>query len=118
VYFVRKESPFIRFHAKQAMVLFALSIVTWFLPVFGQLLELLVFAAAVYGFVLAAHGEWKDVPFIGPLSRWELSGMRKSWKEFLDLVVRMTRHFRKHSAPTKAASTPNDSTPPPSQPHP
>jgi uncharacterized membrane protein len=82
VYWVRKESAFARFHSKQAMILFVLSILVWFIPVLGRILELIVVAGAVYGFLCAAHGQWKEVPFIGPLARG-------AWGEFGNLLKKL-----------------------------
>jgi uncharacterized membrane protein len=76
VYATRRDSPFVRFHAKQGMALFSLSILAWFIPYLGKPLELCLLALAVMGFAAAAQGHWKDLPLIGPLSRgeWKLVG--------------------------------------------
>ena len=65
VYLARKKSPFVRFHARQSMVLFALSIPIWLIPYVGRFLELGVLALAVLGFMAAAQGEWKRLPLVG-----------------------------------------------------
>ncbi len=106
VYFLRKKSPFVRFHAKQAMVLFVLSVIVWFIPFINRLLELLVLCLMVFGFINAAQGQKKDVPIIGPLSRGEIS-IRDAWKQIVDVVGGAVKSF-KSSHPS--------STPPPSQP--
>jgi uncharacterized membrane protein len=93
IFIMKKDSPFIRFHAQQAMVLFALSVVVWFIPVVGQLLELLVLAGMVLGFLSAAQGQWRDVPLIGPLSRREL-GFRGALREATAQAVKLLHAIR------------------------
>ncbi len=73
VYFGRKNSPFIRHHSKQGLILFVLSIPLWFIPLIGRLLEVIVFAGMVMGFINAFQGQWADVPLVGPISRGEMS---------------------------------------------
>lgn len=65
VYIARRDSAFVRFHALQAMILFALSIPIWFVPYIGRYLELLILASAVIGFMAAVQGEWKVLPGMG-----------------------------------------------------
>jgi uncharacterized membrane protein len=88
IFVLKRDSPFIRFHARQAMVLFALSVVFWFIPLVGRLLELLVLAGMVLGFLSAAQGQWRDVPVVGPLSRGELN-FRGALRETAALFVRL-----------------------------
>lgn len=93
IFFIRKDSEFARFHAKQAMILFALSVVVWFIPYLGKLLELIILAGAALGFLAAAHGEWKDVPLVGPFSRGEAT-LRDTWKQLLALLLQGWRNVR------------------------
>lgn len=65
VYIARRDSAFVRFHARQAMILFVLSIPIWFIPYLGRYLELLILGEAVLGFMAAAQGEWKQLPLVG-----------------------------------------------------
>lgn len=85
-----RDSAFIRFHSKQAMVLFLLAIVVAFIPFIHALLEIVVLAGVVVGFVHAAQGQWKDVWVVGPLSRGEMS-VREAWKEVVATVSRLVR---------------------------
>lgn len=108
VYLLKRKSPFVRFHAKQAMVLFVLSIVVWLIPVVNGILELGVLALMVIGFLHAAQGERKDVPIIGPLSRGEIS-MRQAWKQLVDMVAHAWKSVRgngKKSSPEPPSSNP------------
>lgn len=82
IYAARKDSPFIRFHAKQGIVLFLFSVVIAIIPVIGKYLMLLVVAGMLMGFIHAAQGHRQDVPFIGKLSRAELT-----LKEIVDALM-------------------------------
>jgi uncharacterized membrane protein len=104
VYMVRGDSPFVRFHAKQAMVLFVLSIIVWFVPVVGKGLELLVLGVAALGFIGAAQGEWKELPLIGALSRGDKQGVRRSWKSFTSMTA---DRWRKHATPSHVDTKPS-----------
>ena len=110
VYFLKRKSPFVRFHAKQAMVLFALSIIVLFVPYVNRLLELMLMGLMAYGFVSAAQGLKRDVPIVGQLSRGEISP-RQAWKQLVDMIVSAVNAI-KSSMPKKDASPPPPSTPP------
>ena len=125
VYVLRRHSAFVRFHAKQAMVLFAMSIILWFVPVINRLLELGMLCLMAMGFVAAAQGQRKDIPVVGPFSRREI-GFRDAWKQIIDAILRLVRavtSFRKQtpSTPSSALSTsppsPPSSVPTPPIPH-
>ncbi len=68
IYLVKKKSKFAQFHAKQGLVLFALSFAT-IVPFFGQLLLLLLMVFSVAGIAKAHNGEWYKIPFIYELSK-------------------------------------------------
>ncbi len=72
VYFLRRQSAFARFHSKQAIVLFLLTIPVSFIPYLGRYMIFLLAAGMLLGFLHAARGEMSDVPLAGPLSRGEL----------------------------------------------
>ncbi len=70
--FKAKDDEFIRFHAKQGLVLFVLEVLVWalsVLPVLGLFLLVLgrlVFGlAVVFGLINAMTGEYKSLPVIG-----------------------------------------------------
>ncbi len=117
VYFLKRNSPFVRWHCKQAMVLFAISIPIWFIPFIGRALELVVMCGAVYGFMGAAQGQRRNVPIIGPLAHGEIT-LRQAWKQIVDFAVRVAKSLRdstvsKVSKPeaTKAPAAPTTPTP-------
>lgn len=88
--FSKKQSPFVHFHAKQGTVLFALSIIFWFIPYANRALELLVFFLMVWGFLAAAQGHWTELPFIGSLARGKFT-FRGSWKQTVGAMVNAKR---------------------------
>lgn len=108
VYFIKKDSPFIRFHARQAIALFVLSIVFWFVPFVAKFLELLILGFAALGFIRAAQGEWKELPLIGPMSRFDVAGLRSHWRSVISSVA---HHWKKAPHPP----SPVDKTPPAGQ---
>ncbi len=115
VYYWKKDSPFVRFHAKQGIVLFVLSILVWIIPVAGRFLELLVLALMVLGFLGAAQGQWKDLPIIGDVASGRWSHVRQSWKDVVQSILKLWRRFLHflHKEKEKAAATkPVDVTPP------
>jgi uncharacterized membrane protein len=85
-----KDSAFIRYHSKQAMILFGLAVAAWFVPVIGPVIELILFAGMVLGFLHAAQGQWRDVPIVGPLSRGEMT-VRDAWKQTVESVSSAVR---------------------------
>lgn len=125
IFFLKKNSPFVRFHAKQALILFLLSIVVWIIPVVGHFLELLVLALCVFGFLAAAQGQWKELPIVGDAASGRWSHVRQSWKDVVDSVARLWQRVRRSgpkpsdaspsatSAATPSPTSPVDSAPTP-----
>ncbi len=99
----RKESAFVRFHAKQGTALFLISIFLPFIPFIGKLLMLVVVAGMLIGFINAAQGKKADVPLIGKLSRGELTmgDLRELWST----VMKAIGNFF-HSSASKSPATP------------
>ncbi len=104
VYFLKRNSPFVRWHGKQAMILFAISIPVWFMPFIGRALELVVMCGAVYGFMGAAQGQRRNVPIIGPLAHGEIT-LRQAWKQVVDFFVRVAAPLRDSAASKTAAKS-------------
>ena len=100
VFFWKKDSPFVRFHAKQGLVLFIASLVFWGIPFIGQLLELAVLALCAMGFMAAAQGQMKDLPIVGPAARGSWSEMRASWRSIVHTVSRLWHKKDDSSPPT------------------
>ena len=65
---VKKDSPFVQFHAKQGFVLFIASIILGFIPIVGWLLNLVVFILAIVGLVSALQGKWMKIPGVSAVA--------------------------------------------------
>lgn len=68
MYFVKKDDSFVRFHAKQGMVLAVISIVLSFIPVIGWIVNLGVFIMMIIGAVKAYQGQKYALPVIGSIA--------------------------------------------------
>lgn len=122
-YFAKRDSAYVRFHARQGIVLFILSILVWMIPYVGRLLEIGVLILAVLGFLNAAQGQWGELPLVGPLARRDVKGLRGSWKDLVDASVRVWARIRatkaaSPSSPAPMQPTSSVSPPPPSPPPP
>ncbi len=117
-FFYRQNSPFVRFHARQGMILFGLSIAFAFIPFIGRFLELGVLALAIMGFLAAAQGQYKELPMIHALSHGDMKGVRRSWQGIVDWVARMWNRMRKPKTSSPNSVTPVPSAQPPVPPTP
>ncbi|HRH93496.1 MAG TPA: hypothetical protein PKV72_03100 [Candidatus Peribacteria bacterium] len=72
VFASRRDSPYIQYHAKQACILFILSIPVAMIPFFGRYLVFLVLAGMLLGFINAANGRREELPFVGKLATGEM----------------------------------------------
>lgn len=75
------KTPFSKFHANQGLVLFLTEIIGGIVLFIGQLIpfvgfifwilgglfEMACLAAAIYGIVIAASGEMKEIPVVGKI---------------------------------------------------
>lgn len=66
--FVKKDSPFVQFHAKQGTVIFVASIILNFIPVIGWLLNIVLFVLAIMGIIGALQGKTTKLPVISNLA--------------------------------------------------
>ncbi|MBM4402464.1 MAG: hypothetical protein FJ044_04430 [Candidatus Cloacimonetes bacterium] len=66
---VKKDSDYIKFHAKQGLVLFLASIVFWFIPVLGWMFQLVIAIGVVVGFIKALGGERFPLPLVADLAK-------------------------------------------------
>jgi uncharacterized membrane protein len=64
---VKKDSPFVQFHAKQGLVLLIGWVVSWF-PVFGWIIGIIVFVLSIIGIINVLNGERKNLPIVGDLA--------------------------------------------------
>lgn len=65
---LKKDDEFVRFHAKQGTVIFVASIILWFIPIIGWLMQIAVLVGVVIGFLKAYSGERFKMPVIGDLA--------------------------------------------------
>ncbi|TAN57967.1 hypothetical protein EPN15_02470 [Patescibacteria group bacterium] len=65
---LKKDDEFVKFHAKQGTVIFVASIILWFIPILGWMLQVAVLIAVVIGFLKAYSGEKYKMPVIGDLA--------------------------------------------------
>lgn len=65
---VKKDDSYVLFHAKQGLVLFIASIVLWFIPFLGWLLQLAIFVMVIIGFIKALSGEKYSLPVVGSVA--------------------------------------------------
>lgn len=72
IYLTKKESKFVRYHSRQGIVLFLLSIPISMIPYLGKFLMFFIVAGMLLGFVHAAQGQYADVPFAGDLAKGDL----------------------------------------------
>lgn len=115
VLFVKRESPFVQFHARQGAVLFGLSLVVWAMPFVGKVAEILVLALCIIGFLHAAQSEWREIPIIGPLSRGAFGDLRHSWRDVVAACAALWARIRKTvpSEASAASAHPEQSSPAP-----
>ncbi|MFA5107863.1 MAG: hypothetical protein WC497_06120 [Patescibacteria group bacterium] len=66
---VKKDSAFVKFHATQGLILFVVSIIFWFIPIVGWILNLGVVILVIIGFLKALSGEQWEMPVIGLLAK-------------------------------------------------
>ena len=64
----RKDNAYVRFHASQGALLFALSIIFMLIPGLGWLLNVVIGIAAIVGIIKALQGEQWEIPVIGQFS--------------------------------------------------
>jgi len=64
---VKKDSPFVQFHAKQGFVLFIISIILGFIPFLG-ILNLVVIVLELIGLISALQGKWRKLPGVSVLA--------------------------------------------------
>jgi len=103
VYAIRRQSAFVRFHSRQAIVLFLLSIGFWFIPYVGKVLELLVLWGVLFGFANAAQGHWMSVPVVGAIAQGRVLDI---FRELIGLPLRLINGLRKWISPDKSKNLP------------
>ncbi len=70
--FLKRNSKFATFHAKQGLILFILEIVGWlifWIPLLGWLVFLAVLILAIMGIMNALQGVWWEMPVLGKYAK-------------------------------------------------
>lgn len=65
--FIKKDDEFVKFHAKQGLILFIASFVG-VIPFFGWFIWLIVVVLDIVGFIKALSGEKFKIPVVGDLA--------------------------------------------------
>ena len=65
---VKKESPFVQFHAKQGLVLFIASIICAIIPIVGWMASIVVIVFVIMGLVNALSGKAYQIPLVYKLA--------------------------------------------------
>lgn len=65
---VKKDSPFVQFHAKQGFVLFIASLICGFIPVIGWIVNIAILVLVIMGIIAALKGESKKLPLVSSLA--------------------------------------------------
>ena len=68
IYFLKRSDPFVRFHSRQGLILFAASVVFSFIPILGWFLNIIVFLVVLVAFVRALSGEQWKIPYVSDLA--------------------------------------------------
>lgn len=117
VYIAKRDSKFVRYHSRQGIVLFLLSIPASMIPFIGRFLMFFIVLGMLLGFVHAAQGQYADVPLAGDLAKGDLKPMDlwhstlKSMRKAIDMLEGLTK---KHAPATKESPKESmDSTPKP-----
>jgi len=65
----RKDDEFIRFHANQGVFLFAVSLVMFFIPILGWMINIIIMIASIVAIVKALKGETWELPLVGDIAQ-------------------------------------------------
>lgn len=70
--FLKRNSQFAQFHAKQGLALFILELIGWlifWIPLIGFLLYIAVILFAVMGIIFALQGKYWEMPVLGKYAK-------------------------------------------------
>ncbi|MCT4592421.1 MAG: DUF4870 domain-containing protein [Candidatus Gracilibacteria bacterium] len=100
---MRKDSEFIQFHAKQALVFLILAVLIAVLPYNLPKLNILTVAIAVAGFINANQGRWWKVPFVSGIINQDLTPqnithiLKNLSLNSIDIIQRIFKNTASHS---------------------
>jgi uncharacterized membrane protein len=64
-----KKTDLGSFHIRQALLIYIVGFILWWIPIIGWLLNIAVFVFWIMGLVYAAQGQQKEVPVLGSLAQ-------------------------------------------------
>jgi len=70
-----KKTELGSFHIRQALLIYIIWFILWWIPVVGWILNIVVFVFWVMGLVSAIQCEQNEVPIIGPLAQQWFKGL-------------------------------------------
>lgn len=113
IYFARKDSKFVQYHAKQGIVLFILSLLMPIIPILGKFLLLLVVGGMLLGFIHAAQGMYSDVPIAAEFAKGQLKvgDVIQSFSKLVQKGIAFAKKMLKPSEPSKKEQKPVDNPP-------
>ncbi len=106
----RRDSPFVQYHAKQATILFMLSIPVAILPFVGRYLVFIVLSGMLLGFIHAANGRREGVPIVCDLATGAKTP-RDIWLAVRPYVMRILAAAKQIFARPKAPQEPKSPAP-------
>jgi uncharacterized membrane protein len=76
-YLVAKDDPFVKFHIRQGLVLFAIEVIVWFVgmvfwllwPILG-IINMITFVLSIIGIINAVQGNQKQLPIVGSYDKF------------------------------------------------
>lgn len=114
VFFLKKDSPFVRFHARQGVTLFVLSILFMLVPVVSKLLQLLILVGSAFGFMNAAQGKRANLPLIAAISRFDWKQLRADWQMAVAAMGKFWHSIMNHvpkGAPAEKSAATHEASP-------
>jgi uncharacterized membrane protein len=92
VFLARRDSLFVRLHAKQGVVLFILSLVLWPFTI-TRYAEFVVLALMVLGFIEAAMGNPYRIPVIADITEGKIhwSDFKKAWHIIKHTAIKIVK---------------------------
>jgi len=66
---VKKESPYVQFHAKQGLILLIASVIFTIIPVLGWFLDIVVVVFVIIGAIQALSGKAYELPGVASLAK-------------------------------------------------
>ncbi len=90
IYFSPKsQSKYVKYHSKQAVLLFVLSILVYFLPWYLFYINIFILFLMVLGIIEAFYGHWYSLPVIGALIEGTFNP-----KKYVDSIIELFHEMK------------------------